>query len=107
MTGQTTAPVIYEPAADTARAFEKLLAERGLGYYIVWTWAEWRRHGVIRIVTLDAYGKPDWTKEAFAREVFARSTSSWGASDAVVGRVRTGSPKHLALLALIAKLNAG
>jgi hypothetical protein len=101
-----TAQVIYEPAADTAKAFQALLAERGLGYYIVHTWVEWRRHGVIRVVPLDAKGKADWTEPAVQREVFARSTSSWGPSDSVVGRVRTGSPKHQALLNIIERIRA-
>lgn len=99
--------VIYEPAADTARAFESLLAEKELGYYIVSTWSGWRRHGVIRVVPLDARGEPDWTKQAVVREEFVRSTSLWRQSDRVVGRVRTGSPKHQALLNIIKQLRTG
>lgn len=102
-----THPVIYEPAADTAIVFKSLLAEKGLGYYIVSTWVGWRRHGVIRVVPLDARGEPDWTKPPVQREEFPRSSSAWGQSDKVVGRVRTGSPKHAALLNLIQRMKTG
>jgi len=99
--------VVYQSAADTVRAFENLLIEQGLGYYIVSTWVGWRRHGVICIVPLDARGEPDWTKHPIIREEFARSTSAWGQADRPVGRVRTGSPKHVALLSLIQRLRTG
>ncbi len=99
--------VIYELAADTAKAFESMLAEKGLGYYIVSAWAGWRRHGVIRVVPLDAQGEADWTKPPILCEEFVRSTSSWRKSDRVVGRARPGSPKHQALLNIIQRLTAG
>jgi len=102
-----TETVVYQPAADTVRAFENLLTEQGLGYYIVSTWTGWRRHGVIRVVPLDARREPDWTKPPVQREEFARSTSAWGQSDRVIRRVRTGSPKHVALLNIIQRLKAG
>jgi len=77
--------VIYEPAADTAKAFESMLAEKGLGYYIVSAWAGWRRHGVIRVVPVDAQGEADWTKPPILCEEFVRSTYRGGSLTGLLG----------------------
>jgi len=46
MTNQMT---LLEPAAETVKAFNQLLAERGLAYYIVDMLVGELRHGVIGI----------------------------------------------------------
>src|SRR5690349_7764804 len=90
-------------ASDSVEAFEALLAKHHLGYLIIWTWAGWRKHGVIRIFPLTEQGALD-TRQLLASEEFARSNASWGKSDQVLGRVRTGSPKHRAIVALLDSL---
>jgi hypothetical protein len=92
-----------ELASDSVEAFEALLAKHCLGYLIIWTWAGWTKHGVIRIFPLTEQGALD-TRQLLASEKFARSNASWGKSDQVLGRVRTGSPKHRAILALVDSL---
>jgi hypothetical protein len=94
-----TTPV--EPAADTVREFNNLLAERGLAAYLFDRLVGEMRHGVIGI-------RPAGAAHVFAaavdREEYARNSSSWSNADAVIGRPRTGGSKHLALLALVARL---
>ncbi|MBK4733030.1 hypothetical protein [Noviherbaspirillum pedocola] len=95
---------VCEPAADSVKAFQALLAKHRLGYLIVWTSAGWHKHGVIRVFPLTENGALDTRHLVFAEE-FTRSNSSWGVADRVLGRVRTGSPKHRAILALLASLS--
>jgi hypothetical protein len=98
MTEQIT-PI--EPAAETVKAFNKLLAEKSLAVYIVDKLVGELRHGVISL-------RPAGISNAFARAVdrveYSRSSSSWSSGDAKIGRLRTGSPKHLALRALVARM---
>jgi hypothetical protein len=98
MTEQTT-PV--EPAAATVDAFNQLLAEKGLTYYIFDRLVGEMRHGVIG---LRPAGAANVFAPAVDREEFVRSSSSWSSADANIGRPRTGSPKHLALLALVERM---
>jgi hypothetical protein len=100
MTEQIT-PI--EPAAETVKAFNQLLAERGLAYYIVDKVVGELRHGVIGIRPA---GASNLFARAVDREEYARSSCSWSSGDATIGRLRTGSPKHRALLALVARLKA-
>lgn len=100
MNNQTTP---LEPAADTIRTFNNLLAERGLTYYICDRLVGELRHGVIG---LRPVGSGNVFAKAVDREEYIRSSSSWSSADATIGRPRTGSPKHRALLALVARMNA-
>lgn len=98
MTEQTL-PI--EPAAETLKAFNQLLAEKGLTAYVVDKLVDDRRHGVIGIRPA---GMSNVFAKAVDREEYARSSCSWSSADAKLGRPRTGSPKHLALLVLVARL---
>ncbi|MDB5854791.1 MAG: hypothetical protein JWR22_2832 [Herminiimonas sp.] len=86
---------------DTVILFKQLLACHGLSYFITSSWEGWRRHGRIGITE-----RAEWfeLKPTLEAEEFARSSSSWGAADQKVGRIRTGSPKHRAIVALIEKI---
>jgi len=94
-------PTPVEPAANTVREFNNLLAEKGLTAYVFDRLVGEMRHGVIGI-------RPAGLGNVFAaavdREEYARSTASWSSADAAIGRPRTGGSKHLALLALVARL---
>jgi hypothetical protein len=92
-----------ESAAETVRTFNLLLAERGLAYYIVDKLVGEMRHGVIGVRPA---GLSNVLAPAVAREEYTRSSSSWSSADATIGRPRTGSPKHVALLALVDRLRA-
>jgi hypothetical protein len=92
-----------ESASDTVRTFNNLLAERGLAYYVVDRLVGDVRHGVIG---LRPAGAGNVFARAVDREEFARSSSSWSSADATIGRPRTGSPKHLALVALVERMRA-
>jgi hypothetical protein len=96
-----TTPV--EPAAETVKAFNNLLAEKGLAYFIVDKLVGEMRHGVIGVRPA---GAGNVFARAIDREEYARSSSSWSCADATIGRPRTGGPKHMALLALVARLKA-
>ncbi len=100
MTEQAT-PI--EPAAETVKAFNTLLAERGLTFYIVDKLVGAVQHGVIGIRPA---GLSNVLARAIDREEYARSSSVWSSGDAQLGRPRTGSPKHMALLALVDRLKA-
>jgi hypothetical protein len=100
MTEQST-PI--EPAAETVKAFNTLLAEKGLTYYIFDRLVGEMRHGVIG---LRPAGAANVFAKAVDREEYARNSSIWSRSDETIGRPRTGSPKHMALLALVARLKA-
>lgn len=82
---------VRELASDSLKAFEALLAKHRVGYLIIWVWAGWRKHGVLRVYPLTEHGAID-TRNLLASEEFARSNSGWGEKDQVLGRVRTGSP---------------
>jgi hypothetical protein len=100
MNEQTT-PV--GPAAATLREFNNLLAEKGLAYYIVDRLVGDRRHGVIG---LRSAGAGNIFAPAVHREEYARRSSTWSSADAQLGRPRTGSQKHMALLALVERMKA-
>jgi hypothetical protein len=90
-----------EPAAETIRAFNALLAEKRLAYYVFDRLAGDVRHGVIGLWPA---GAGNIFAPAVDREEYCRSSSTWSSTDATLGRPRTGSPKHLALLALVARM---
>lgn len=98
-----TEHTLLEPAAETVRTFNNLLAEKGLTYYICDRLVGEMRHGVIGI---RAAGAANVFARAIDREEYARSSSIWSSGDASIGRPRTGSPKHRALLALVARIQA-
>lgn len=90
----------HEPTAVTAARFLMLLRRHGLEYGITYQWVGRCRHGVIEVFDA-ALGPFDG---AVACERFSRSSRLWTEADARVGAMRTGSPKHLAVKALVATL---
>lgn len=93
--------VVTVPAAESVQSFKQLLADQGLAYFVTWRWEGWRKFGVIGVRPA---GVENALEPALEREEFARSNSSFTAADRLIARVRTGSPKHLAILALTARL---
>ena len=89
-----------EPTAVTAARFLSLLKRHGLEYGITYEWGGRCRHGVIEVFE-SALGPFDG---AVACERFSRSSHLWTEVDARIGTMRTGSPKHLAVKALVATL---
>jgi hypothetical protein len=87
-------------AAATVHAFNELLAEKRLAYYICDRLVGDVRHGVIG---LRPAGAGNVFARAVDREEYTRS-STWSSADATIGRPRTGSPKHMALLALVERM---
>ena len=89
-----------EPTAVTAARFLALLRRRSLEYGITYQWVGRCRHGVIEVFDA-ALGPVDG---AVAYERFSRSSHLWTEADARIGTMRTGSPKHFAVKALVATL---
>jgi hypothetical protein len=89
-----------EPTAVTTARFLSLLKRHGLEYGITYEWVGRCRHGVIEVFDA-ALGPFDG---AVACERFSRNTQLWTEADALIGTMRTGSPKHLAVKALVATL---
>lgn len=100
MTEQTT-PI--EPAAATLKTFNQLLADKGLTFYVFDRLVGEMRHGVIGIRPA---GAGNVFAKAVDRQEYVRNSSNWSSADATIGRPRTGSPKHLALVALVERLKA-
>lgn len=98
---QETIAELIEPletAAITAMRFQNLCRQLGLNWAITWFWCERRKHG--RLLVRD----PE-TCSLVVRLDYARSTSIWTGSDSYIDRgVRTGSPRHLAILAAIEQI---
>lgn len=95
--------ITLELAASTVREFNNLLAARGLTVYVFDRLVGEMRHGVIGIRPA---GAGNVFAKALDREEYARNSSSWSSADAEIGRPRTGGSKHMALLALVARLKA-
>lgn len=89
-----------EPTAVTAARFLALLKRRGLEYGITYEWVGRCRHGIIEVFE-SVLGPFDG---AVACERFSRSTHLWTEVDGRIGTMRTGSPKHAAVRALVAAL---
>ena len=89
-----------EPTAVTAARFHSLLKRHGLDYGITYEWVGRCRHGVIEVFE-SALGPFDG---AVACERFSRSTHLWTEADGHIGTMRTDSPKHIAVRALVATL---
>lgn len=89
-----------EPTAVTAARLLSLLKRHGLEYGITYQWVGRCRHGVIEVFE-SALGPFDG---AVACERFSRSTHLWTEADGRIGTMRAGSPKHLAVKALVATL---
>jgi hypothetical protein len=89
-----------EPTAVTAIRFHSLLKRLGLEYGITYEWVGRCRHGVIEVFDA-ALGPCDG---AVVCERFSRSTHLWTEADARIGTMRTDSPKHLAVKALVSTL---
>ena len=80
--------------------FIELQKRHGLEYGITYEWVGRCRHGVIEVFDA-ALGPFDG---AVACEQFSRSTHLWTEADARIGTMRTDSPKHLAVKALVTTL---
>ena len=96
------APRIYvEPTAVMSARFLALLEARGLAYTIAWQWdaASRYRDGVLTIHT--AAGPEAGT---VAEALFVRNTHLWTTADERIGKLRSGSPKTCAVLALLATI---
>jgi hypothetical protein len=96
-------PTALQPAAETVKDFNNLLAAKGLTYHVFDRLIGEMRHGVIG---LRPAGAANVFVRAVYREEYARNSSVWSRSDETIGRPRTGSPKHLALLALCQRMKA-
>lgn len=89
-----------QPTAVTAARFLSLLKRHGLEYGITYEWVGRCCHGVIEVFE-SALGPFDG---AVACEQFSRNTQLWTVADGRIETMRTGSPKHLAVKALVATL---
>lgn len=89
-----------EPTAVTAARFLALLRCHGLDYGITYQWDGRCRHGIIEV--FDAALGP--FNGAIVCERFSRSTYLWAEADTRIGTMRTGSLKHRAVKALVARL---
>ena len=85
------------PARVTVDEFLATLRARGLRYSLCWRWSGRGRAGVLAVID-------DKGEQVFER-VFERNTQSWGNSDMRIHRVRTGSPKHRAICAALARVS--
>ena len=89
-----------EPTAVTTARFLALLARHGLDYGITYKWVGRCRHGVIEVYEA-ALGPFDGAVDS---EEFNRETQLWTDADSNIGRMRTGSAKHMAVKNLLARL---
>lgn len=91
-----------EPPSVTRARFETLLARNGLDYGVTWKWVGRCRHGVIEVYDV-SLGQSDGVMDS---EEYERNTHRWSDGDRQIGRMRTNSPKHRAVKALVARLQA-
>lgn len=84
------------PARVSADALKALLDMHNLSLDISWRWSGWNRSGVLRVI--------DDTGVRFERQ-YRRATQLWGRGDETLERMRTGSPKHEAVMAALAALS--
>jgi hypothetical protein len=98
---QTVRPM-QEPPPVTLSRFRELLTKNNLDYGITWKWVGRCRHGIIEVYDLEM-GPCDGVIDS---EAFERNTQLWTDYDSHFGRMHTDSPKHRALKALVARLQA-
>lgn len=91
-----------EPPSVTRARFETLLAKNGLDYGITWKWVGRCRHGIIEVYDA-SLGPADGVMDSAE---FKRNTHRWTDNDCRIGRMRTNSPKHNAVKALVARMRA-
>jgi hypothetical protein len=91
-----------EPPAVTLHRFQALLSKNNLDYGITWRWGGRCRHGIIEVYDV-SLGPCDGVVES---EAFERNTQLWAETDTVLGRMHAGSPRHRAVRALVARLQA-
>lgn len=77
-------------ARVTTDEFKSICNALHLRWVIDWKWEGRNRAGVLKVY--DRHGNLK------ARVMYGRSTQMWGEGDRGLDRVRTGSPKHLAVL---------
>jgi hypothetical protein len=82
------------PARKSTDLLKAMLQERGFEFDIDWFWNGRARSGRLNIREkgIHAYG----SRPLFST-CYSRSTQLWGQSDEHLDRLRTGSPKHLAV----------
>lgn len=85
-----------QSAQQTRAAFLSLPEAQGWHYHISWRWNRRSRDGVVKI--------EDDEGGLVAETGYCRNTHTWGAADRTLCRLRTGSAKHQALLALLTRL---
>lgn len=83
------------PARMSVDELKRLAADNALDLQLTWRWAGRSRHGVLT-VSKDGIN--------LFSESFARSTRMWGSGDEKFELVRTGSPKHRAVMKAVASL---
>jgi hypothetical protein len=83
----------YRPARTHVDELKRLLAARGLTLDLCWRWNRRCRDGVLTLH--DAQGQT-----LFERQ-FERNTQRWVRSDETLQCVRTGSPRHRAVVAAL------
>ncbi len=94
-------PLLNEPAAQTTARFIAFLRRHDLEYGITWQWVGRVRHGLLEVYHT-ALGPCDGNVLA---QPFERNTATWADSDCRIVKVRTGSPKHLAIKAALQRLD--
>lgn len=92
MTSDT--PII--PARMSVDGVKRLAAERNLDLHLAWRWSGRERYGILTVTK---------EHEVLVSESFARSTRMWGPGDERFDLVRTGSPKHRAVMKAVETLN--
>lgn len=86
------------PARGHVDELKRELDAKGLSLDLFWRWNGRCRDGVLTL--LDAKGQT-----VFARQ-FERNTQLWSRRDETLQRVRTGSPRHRAVIAALEHVHA-
>lgn len=92
----TDAPL--ETGAITVERFRCLCQQNGFNFDITWFWSGRNRHGRLRLLSTDG-------RVAFFRD-YPRSSTRWCGDEGRLGLVRTGAPRHHALLDAVKFLEA-
>ncbi|MDW3682999.1 hypothetical protein RA280_14825 [Cupriavidus sp. CV2] len=83
-------PQPLEAAGITRTRFINLCEQGGFSYELTWFWSGRNRHG--RLIVRH------YARSAPLVIDFARNAGGWAAADEMLDRLRTGSPRHLAVL---------
>lgn len=91
-----TAKYEFPSAKEMCAVFLSFLGAHGLRFRIGWHWNRRSRDGVVRV--------EDGDDNIVAEMQYFSNTQRWSVADCHLSRLRAGSAKHLALLALVTKL---